>query len=84
MSYGKAMRHARNVRKTRKQGKMHFGFDTGSAWPNPRNNPATAAWINIRDWFACRHRGTAEDRANRRAAIREQISDFRSLTNGSP
>jgi len=36
MSYEKATKHARNVRKTRKQGRMHFGFSTGSgAWTVP-------------------------------------------------
>lgn len=28
MSYQKAMKHARNVRKCRAQSKMHFGFST--------------------------------------------------------
>lgn len=36
MSYEKARKHARNVRKSRKQGRMHFGFSTGSgSWPSP-------------------------------------------------
>ena len=35
MSYQKAMKHARNVRKQRKQSRMYFGFDTGSGrWPS--------------------------------------------------
>jgi hypothetical protein len=30
MSYEKAMKHSRNIRKCRKQAKMHFGFDSCS------------------------------------------------------
>jgi len=48
MSYAKAMKHARNVRKSRKQANMHFGFDTDSGrWPSVRSCPEYAAMLNI-------------------------------------
>ena len=77
MSYSKALRHARNVRKCRKQGRMYFGFETGSRWKNPRRNPATAKAIVIHDWFRQRH-GTA-DQKYIRECIREAIADLRLL-----
>lgn len=41
MSYEKAMKHHRNIKKCKKQSTMHFGFDscskpTKSIWSNPR------------------------------------------------
>lgn len=55
MSYAKAMKHARNVRKSRKQSRMYFGFDTGTPWASPYRNPELALLRDIRNWFKDRH-----------------------------
>lgn len=75
MSYDKAMKHTRNVRKCRKQARQYMGFDTGSGrWPSSRSTPHMAAWLSVRDWFKERHRG---DKAYNRECIREAIADCR-------
>lgn len=77
MSYAKAMKHARNVRKVRKQARMYMGFDTGSGhWPNPRRNPEVAAMITIREWWPQRHDG---DSQHGRECLREKIAELREL-----
>lgn len=78
MSYEKAMKHTRNVRKVRKQANMYMGFDTGSGrWPAGRSNPYLAAILNIREWFPLRHEGDAAARQHTRECIKEQIQDAR-------
>lgn len=75
MSYEKAMRHAGNVRKCRKQSRQYLGFDAGSgSWPNPRRNPYLAALLEVREWFATRHQGNAQ---YNRECIREAIAECR-------
>lgn len=80
MSYAKAMKHARNVRKTRAQARMHFGFDscTGKT-PAARSYPEIGAMLNIGEWFAGCHRGDAARRQHMRECIREQIDELRSI-----
>lgn len=78
MSYEKAMKHHRNVRKCRKQANNHFGFDTGSGhWPSGRAHPYMGRIMEIRDWFPDRNRGTAEERKLCRECIRESIAAAR-------
>ena len=44
MSYTKAVKHARNVRKQRRQSRMNLGFDTGGgSWPSPHRTEAECA-----------------------------------------
>lgn len=72
MSYDKAMKHTRNVRKVRKQANNYFGFDTGSGqWPAAAAHPYLGPCINIRRWWP--------DRADphTRECIREQIEEAR-------
>lgn len=77
MSYEKAMRHAANVRKCKKQSRNYLGFDAGSgSWPNPRRNPLRAREIEVAEWFRDRHRG---DSQYNRECIREAIADVRNL-----
>jgi len=77
MSYDKAMKHSRNVRKTRKQANNYMGFDTGTGrWPNPRRNPEVAAMIEVRDWFRQRHFG---DKAYNRECIAQAIETLRAV-----
>lgn len=79
MSYQKAMRHARNVRKQRAQSKMHFGFDVGSgSWPSIRSNPICAAELDIEHWFKCRNDDN-DKRQYARDCIRERIKELREL-----
>jgi hypothetical protein len=82
VSYEKAMKHTRNVRKSRMQGRMYFGFDTGSRWGrNPRQDPLFAALADIRDWFSRRHDGDAQ---HNRECIREAIAEVRHLRSARP
>jgi hypothetical protein len=77
MSYEKAMRHTRNVRKVKKQSRQYMGFDTGSGpWPNPRRNPLFARVLEVQEWFRDRHRG---DKQYNRECIREAIADVRAM-----
>lgn len=77
MSYEKAMKHASNVRKCKKQARNYMGFDTGSgSWPNPRRNPVFARELEVREWFKDRHRG---DRQYARECVREAIADVRAM-----
>lgn len=56
MSYAKAMKHARNVRKCRKQSKMYMGFDTGGGrWPSIGSSPALSLEREVKEWFRDRH-----------------------------
>jgi len=74
------MKHARNVRKSRKQANMDFGFHTGSgSWPSGWSNPEIAAERHIQDWFATRNWGDAAERQKSRECIREQIADLRAM-----
>lgn len=82
MSYEKAMRHAANVRKCRKQARNYMGFDAGSgSWPNPRKNPLRAREIEVGEWFKERHRG---DKQYLRECIREAIADVRTMRQKMP
>lgn len=76
MSHEKAMRHTRNIRKVKKQSRMHFGFDTGTG--HFRTNPLTrhfqAQALEVRRWFADRHNG---DHQYVRDCIRESVAKLR-------
>ncbi|MND11817.1 hypothetical protein D3C87_616500 [compost metagenome] len=72
MSYEKARRHS--IRKSRKQANNHFGFDTGSRWPNVRRSAYMEAILEIRQWFASRHDGNKQ---YNRECIREAIERCR-------
>ena len=77
MSYAKAMKHSRNVRKCRMQSRMHFGFDTGSgSWPSGWGNPNVRPFLEIQEWFPRRHNG---DKAYNRECIREAVRAARSV-----
>lgn len=77
MSYEKAMRHAANVRKCRKQSRNYMGFDAGTgSWPNARRSPLRAREIEVGEWFKERHRG---DKQYLRECIREAIADVRAM-----
>ena len=84
MSYAKAMKHASNVRKCRKQKNMYMGFDTGSGrWPSIRGTPYGAALMHVRDWFTTRH--TCEHGSQyARECIREQIKIIRNIASEGP
>ena len=73
MSYEKAMKHARNVRKCRKQSRQFMGFDTG-----PSDRPWKSIWTCpeyvIRNWFSRRHDG---DKQHSRECIRQKIAELR-------
>jgi hypothetical protein len=80
MSYEKAMKHWRNIRKCKKQQHQYFGFDcfpknTPSAW----SIPVFACTMNIKNWFSGRNSGDAEQRARIRSIIRDEIKDLRSF-----
>lgn len=78
MSYAKAMKHSRNLRKCRKQGRNYLGFDTGSGrWPAARSNPYLAALLNVREWFRLRNWGDAATRTYTRECIREALQEAR-------
>lgn len=78
MSYAKAMKHARNVRKCRKMRNMYMGFDTGSgSWPSFRATPYGGALCEVRDWWPQRHDGDAAKRQYNRECIREAITRLR-------
>jgi len=78
MSYAKAMKHARNVRKCRKMSNMYMGFDTGSGrWPSIRSTPYGRAMCEIRDWYPRRNEGDAATRQYNRECIREAVQSMR-------
>lgn len=78
MSYEKAMRHGRNVRKCRKQSRQYMGFAVATTpWPNPRRNPTVGLLIQIAEWFRSRHEG---DPAYNRECIQEAIQELRELS----
>jgi len=84
MSYSKAMKHARNVRKSRQQGRMYFGFDTGSGrWPGIRGTPLGRARDDVRNWFKDRHHPDPSRRQHIRECIREAVQEVRHLTANS-
>lgn len=75
MSYEKAMKHSRNVRKCRKQARQYMGFDAGTGrWPSVRSNPYMVALLNVREWFRTRHVGNF---AYNRECVIEAIADCR-------
>lgn len=78
MSYEKAMKHARNVRKCRKQKKMYMGFDTGtdSFKESPECRALNVQRMEVSRWFSERHNG---DSAYNRECIRQSISELRSM-----
>ncbi|NOS75368.1 MAG: hypothetical protein HOP36_12710 [Methyloglobulus sp.] len=80
MSYNKAMKHWKNIRKCKKQQHQYFGFAcfterTPSVW----SNPAFACRLNIRNWVPDRNEGDAEKRAYARDCIRSEIATARNL-----
>ena len=78
VSYEKAMKHARNVQKVRKQGRMYMGFDTGSgSWPSIRSHPYWAAAMHVRDWYKDRNKGSCDERRHTRECIREAVFEAR-------
>ncbi len=78
MSYAKAMKHAHNVRKCRKQGKMHFGFNcSDTPWPSGWGNPSIRPLLEIQTWFPMRNDGDAAKRQHNRECIREAIMEAR-------
>jgi len=79
MSYDKAMKHTRNIRKVRKQANNYFGFDTGSGrWPAAAAHAYLGPCLNIRRWWP--------DRADpyTRECIREQIEEARMAKGSVP
>lgn len=76
MSYDKAMRHSANIRKCKKQGSMHFGFDSSTVQESSFSREATILLMNVKSWFRERHDG---DRAYNRDCIREAIQEYRGL-----
>lgn len=82
MSYEKAMKHARNVRKLKKQSRMYMGFDTSSglAKQSPAVREMQCKIMEVKRWFRDRHDG---DSQYNRECIRESISDLRLLLSGS-
>lgn len=78
MSYEKAMKHTRNVRKCRKQANNYMGFDTGSGhWPSIRSTEFGEAYVSVREWFRDRHLWDKEQAQHTRECIREQIAVLR-------
>jgi hypothetical protein len=76
MSYEKAMRHHANVKKTKKQASMHFGFDTNSVQETSFNREANCLLMNVRAWFRERHEGNS---SYNRECVREAIDEYRAL-----
>lgn len=81
MSYEKAMKHARNVRKQKKQSRMYMGFDTSSglAKPSPAVREMQCKMMEVKRWFRDRHDG---DSQYNRDCIRESVADLRLLLSG--
>ena len=81
MSYEKAMKHARNVRKIKKQSRMYMGFDSSSglAKPSPAARELQCKLLEVKRWFKDRHDG---DRQYNRECIRESVGDLRLLLSG--
>jgi hypothetical protein len=78
MSYEKAMKHWRNIRKCKKQQHQYFGFDcSDKPTPSVWSNPYMCCILNIHYWFPDRNEGDAEKRAYNRSSIREQIAEAR-------
>jgi len=81
MSYAKAMKHARSIRKCRKQSRMYFGFDSCSGPTKAASaSPLLGPLLNTRRWFQDRrddHPGSAGYRY-RRECVREAIAAYRS------
>lgn len=76
MSYAKAMKHTRNVRKCRKQSKMYMGFNTGliGNFPSFRSTAYGAALCEVRDWFRQRNDDGMEKRQYNRECVREALA----------
>lgn len=86
MSYEKAMKHARNVRKCRAQGRMYFGFASSSGQVKAvAAHAALGPLTNIRRWFHDRQSYTPGTPAYRhlRECIREQIDEYRAAMEAS-
>jgi hypothetical protein len=67
MSYDKAMKHWRNVRKCKKQSRQFMGFDASSTrWEAPGRNPEI---VFYRMWRERRD----EEPAHMRECLREQL-----------
>jgi hypothetical protein len=79
MSYEKAMKHASNIRKRRKQASMHFGFDSSTIKETPLSRSCTVKLLNIKAWFKDRH--THSNKAYIRECISQEIAAYRSLFN---
>lgn len=81
MSYEKAMKHARNIRKLKKQSRMYMGFDvsSGRAKPSPQARELECKRMEVRRWFKDRHDG---DLQYNRECIRESIVDLKLLLSG--
>lgn len=81
MSYEKAMKHARNVRKLKKQSRMYMGFDasSGLAKPSPAVREMQCKMMEVNRWFKERHDG---DSQYNRECIRESVGDLRLLLSG--
>lgn len=75
MSYEKAMKHTRNVRKVKKQARQYMGFDTGYR-SQTKYSERTYALIELRRWFRERNCG---DKSYNRECIREKLSDIRGM-----
>ena len=89
MSYEKAMKHHRNIRKCKKQRGMYLGFAVSDEpWINPRRDPETALVIEIREGFKYRRPGDDQEtfRWCMRNAVRRlrEIRRAREKTPGSP
>ncbi|HEX7121549.1 MAG TPA: hypothetical protein VF178_04195 [Gemmatimonadaceae bacterium] len=83
MSYAKAMKHARNVRKSRKQARMYFGFDSFSGPTRAAAaSPILGPLMNIRHWFRERRfdRPGSPAYRHRRECIHEAVMDYRAAT----
>lgn len=76
MSYEKAMRHNANTRKCKKQGSMHFGFDSSTIKESTFQREASILLMNIKSWFKERHEG---DLSYNRDCVREAIQEYRAL-----
>ena len=76
MSYEKAMKHARSVRKSKKQRNMDFGWNTGYSYPQGKDHLAVQCLLRIHEWFRDRHR-CAQGSRYIRECIHEEIETYR-------
>lgn len=80
MNYQKAMKHARNVRKCRKQSRMHFGFDSFSG-KVPAGNEIAQIKNTIWHMFNSRHSParTPENKIWLRQEVKKYIQHCKEL-----